>query len=61
MFFFDSTSETINDRAVGISENPRGDARSKGTFNNYVNQILSNFDHLPTSSGQTRTYYTFVT
>ena len=29
---------------------------TKGSFYNHVDQILPNFDHLPTSSGQLRTY-----
>ena len=31
--------------------------RPKGAFNNYVDQILTNFDPLPPSSGQVWTFY----
>ena len=30
---------------------------NKGAFNNYVDQILTNFDPLPPSSGQAWTFY----
>ena len=30
---------------------------TKGSFNNYVDQILTNFDPLPPSSGQAWTFY----
>ena len=31
--------------------------KSQGSFNNYVDQILPNFDHLPPSSGQSWLFY----
>ena len=33
----------------------------KGSFNNYVDQILPNFDHLPSWNGQLRTFYILPT
>ena len=32
-----------------------------GAFNNYVDQILTHFDHLPPSGGQLWTFYTIPT
>ena len=34
---------------------------TKGSFNNYVDQILPNFDHLPSSSGQLGTIFIIPT
>ena len=34
---------------------------TKGAFNNYVDQILTNVDHLPPSSGKLRTFYILPT
>ena len=47
-----SAKQSAAAAAVATATNDHGHAMAKGSFDNYVDQILPNFDPLPPSSGQ---------